>query len=355
MDSKNLKQLEEAKAYFYAWRLVEAYNVFRRFFDRLPFKPEKAHAEYIGMFVRTLVELGKDFELKFYMAELERLQERLHSPEIAYSLAVVYRYQSPPKWEASHKLFEQIARNPQAPELHAKAKMMLADYYSNKGDIAACRVIIDSIETADPQLQKLVLIWKGYICYVEKKFDQGIGLMRDLLMTSDPKNDWYTHFSAAPVLALLYLDKGDIPSAKAVLEEIRALFEGRQFKSVRLQLKELEERLQKEESLGSVLFTKGIKESTFTYKNKNLRLTDSTPAEKLLLLLVKKGFLEKSMIVKSLYQRPYQGESDDKLIYYHIHNVRKRLRSIGLPAEAISNEDNGYRLVPEVQIVEEDN
>ena len=72
MGPKLHTQLEEAKACFYSWRLVEAYNILRRYFDRLPFQPEPEHAEYIGLFVRTLAELGKDYELKFYVTELER-------------------------------------------------------------------------------------------------------------------------------------------------------------------------------------------------------------------------------------------------------------------------------------------
>src|SRR5687768_15731174 len=114
MESKNQKQLEEAKALFYAWRLVEAYNIFRRYFDRLPFKPERAHAEYIGMFVRTLVELGKDYELKFYVAELERWHEKARLPEIAYPLAFVYYHLTPPRFEASRALFESIVKDPTA-------------------------------------------------------------------------------------------------------------------------------------------------------------------------------------------------------------------------------------------------
>ena len=48
-----------------------------------------------------LLELGKDFELKFYMKELERHFEASKSPEIGYALGVVYVFSPEPRVEAS--------------------------------------------------------------------------------------------------------------------------------------------------------------------------------------------------------------------------------------------------------------
>ena len=74
MDLKTQKELEKAKELFYDGRLLDSYNIFRRFYDRSAFlSQETGHADYIGYFVRILLELGKDFELKFYLSELEKL------------------------------------------------------------------------------------------------------------------------------------------------------------------------------------------------------------------------------------------------------------------------------------------
>ena len=59
METKIQKELEKAKEYFYQLKLAEAYSILRRYFDRLPFKPEPQHGEYMGMFIRVLSELGK--------------------------------------------------------------------------------------------------------------------------------------------------------------------------------------------------------------------------------------------------------------------------------------------------------
>jgi DNA-binding response OmpR family regulator len=92
--------------------------------------------------------------------------------------------------------------------------------------------------------------------------------------------------------------------------------------------------------------------TTLTYEKRELSLKYDSSAATLLELLVRKGFLEKGLIVKGIYGRDYESERDDKLVYYHIHSLRKRLETIGLPPDAIRSEGDGYRFVPEVETVE---
>src|SRR4051812_40813992 len=117
----NKAQLEEARALFYSWRLMDAYNILRRFFARLPFQPQKEHAEYIGMFARTLAELGKTRELQFHMSELERLYRKTKSPYITYQLAYVYRYVPEANLKESKLMLEELLRDADAKEFHVKA------------------------------------------------------------------------------------------------------------------------------------------------------------------------------------------------------------------------------------------
>jgi hypothetical protein len=353
MDSNNNSQLEKAKTYVYAWRVLEAYNIFRRYFDRLPFRPEKEHAEHIGLFVRVLFELGKEFELKFYLTELERLYEKSKAPYIAYPLAVVYSYSGPFKMEAAKNIFEDIVRNPEAKAFHAKAKMMLADYYDRKDDILACRMLIDSIEVPpeDVHTARLVEIWKALVERREEKYEASRSRLEAMLKTVTPDVDWYSYFSVNVGLAMTHLDEGNSKKAKAVITEVEKLFAGRRLKMVQTQLDAIHAKIREKNELGSIRFKNEDDEISFTYANKTLQLKKESPAEILLLLLVKKKFLDKAIIVKSLYDRQYIPDQDDKLIYYHIHTLRKRLKTIGLPAEAIASEENGYRLVPEVDNV----
>jgi len=350
MDSNIQKSLEGAKAHFYSLRLVECYNILRRYFDRLPFKPEKEHAEYIGMFARVLAELGKEYDLKFYLEELERHYEKVKSPAISYQLAVVYSYLSEPKMESARRIFENIIRDPEAKEYQAKAKMMLADYYNRKSDFVACRLLVESIqEPQDPTLRLLLEIWRSVVLRNEKKLPEAETKLEKIFSQVSAKTNWYVYFSAKVVLSMVLMDKGEKSKAKMIADELRSLFQGRHFKSVSLQMAELEKHLCEDSPLGPVRFIAGDGECTFVYQSKVLVLKRKTPSEKLLSLLIQKRFIDKTNIVKNLFAREYNGEQDDKLIYYHVHTLRKRLKSVGLPPGAILNEKDGYRWLPRVE------
>lgn len=348
MDQKTQNLLAQAKDCFYSWRMAEAYNILRRFFDRLPFQPEREHAELVGIFSRILLELGKEYELKFYMGELERHYQKSHEPHIAYPLGVIYTH-SPHRWEAAKKIFDEIVRNPSAKEWHAKAKMQLARYYQDKRDIASCRILINSIQTSDPELIPLVQIWDAVVLREEKQYDRAVAVLRNVIEVVDPNKNWYAHLSAQLVLAMVYINQKNAEKAAQVTASVRAMFEGRHFKTVEVQLAAMERLIEESLGLGTIVFKPGEDESLFVYGGRTLSLKPETPAEKLMVLLVKRRILDKANIVKSLYDRKYNGEQDDKLIYYHIHALRKRLKSIGLPANAIASEPNGYRLVPAVE------
>lgn len=258
MDLKTQKYLEEAKTHFYSWRLVESYNILRRFFDRLPFKPELEHAEYIGMFARVMMELGKEHELKFYLGELERLNETLESPAISYSLAVVYTYLTPPKMEKAKTILEAIVRAPEAREFQTKAKMMLADYYARLDDFASCRAIIESMEEpSDLTLRLLLDIWRANILRSEKKFDEALARLRTVLAEVSVESNWYAYFSARVIEALTYMDKNAIEQASQIVIELRSIFGRRHFKTLQVQLAEIDQMLKNHLEINVLKFQPG--------------------------------------------------------------------------------------------------
>lgn len=354
MNSKINRQLTEAREHYFSLRLVEAYNILRRYFDRIPFQIDREHAEYVGMFVRILAELGKTHELKFYVAELERHYEKSKDPAIGFALGVVYRSLPDPRSESARKIFEEVIRHPQSGVYQIKSKMLLAQYYDWKNnDTAACRQLIDSIEEPeDPAIRLLWRIWQAKILRDERKFDEAEQLLKAVLDTVTPQADWYAHFSAKVVLAILYLKRDDLENATRVVAEVRELFAGRNFKSLRIQMEELERQLREKSTLGVVQFTPRADGSVFSYQNRELKLKPESPAEKLLTLMVRKRVLDKEGIVRQLYDRDYNGVEDDRLIYYHIHALRKRLQTIGIPGEAIATDEDGYRFVPKVETME---
>lgn len=356
MTPKQTLLLEEAREHFYAWRMLEAYNIFRRFFDRLPFSPEKEHAEYIGPFVRVLFELGKEFELKFYLAELEKLYQKQKHPHIAYALGFLYSYSGLEKMEAARHVFESIVRDPSASEFHAKSKMMLADYHLRKGDVLACRMCIDSIGVVeDPTNAMLLQIWKAVIARREKKFDEARDLLVAVILTMDCRKNWYAYFSAMNVLAMVHVDTGDLERAQLAVSELEKLFEQGKFASVREQIESLQLLIREKKGNGPVRLVKRDTDLyQFYHREQCLELNPKNSQDRVLLTLLKKGFIEKAVIVKGIYGRDYVAEKDDKLIYYHVHNLRKRLRAMGLPTEVLVSEKEGYRWATPVETTVEE-
>jgi len=355
MDSKINKQLEEAKALFYSHRLVEAYNVLRRFYDRLPFEQRPEHAEYIGMFARVLAELGKENDLRFYLAELERLYQRDRSPALGYQLGFVYSYLRESKPEQAKKLFEEILRNPDAKQFHVKAKLMLADYYDSvKDDTGTCRQIVDSItDVEEPDLRILVDIWRAKILRDESHFGAAEKKMKEILSSLILPQNWYACYSVQLVLADLYLRTKRFQEAETLIASVRAIFENKRFKSMGNQLLALEKRIAEARQPSELFLKLGEIESSLGYDSKSIILDADSAPDKFLMLLAKKGFLDKAFIVKNLFQKSYNGEQDDKLIYHAVHQARKRLQSVGIPKDAVESVENGYRFVPRVKIVKE--
>ncbi len=356
MTDKQAALLEEAKEHCRNWRVLEAYNIFRRYFDRLPFSPEKEHAEYVGWFVRTLFELGKEFELKFYIQELEKLYQKRRDPHIAYPLGVVYSYSGVEKMEAARQIFESIIKDPSAVAYHPKSKMMLADYHQRKGDIQSCRTLVDSISpNVDEPTRVLVEVWKAVVARCEKKYELARDLMIALLGEVTKEKDWYGYFSAKNELAIIYIEMDDLPRAEILVDEVEKIFDQGKFRMVKVQIDSLRTMLKDKRDNGPI---KLIKKDTDLYhlhhKKQILELNPKITQDRLLLTLLKKGYLEKALIVKGIYGREYVAEKDDKLIYYHVHILRKRLRTLGLAAEVLVSEKEGYRWLTKVETTVEE-
>lgn len=354
MDLRTKKDLEKARCLFLEGRLLEAYGLLRRYYDRLPFKPEKEHADNIGIFARTLLELNKEYELKFYMSELEKLYEAVKSCELGYQLAGIYCVGPETNIKAAKNILNQVIRETTDATLRAKAKMLLAYCYDiADGDVAACRKIIDSVE--DPLDETTMLqvdIWRAKVLRDEKRYDEAETLLTKLISNLTPSSNWYAYFTAKNVLAVLYIRKEEHEKASQLVEELREIFRGKKFNSVRLGLESLEREIAKKSNLGPVTVYHEEIGTEIKYANKKVTIRDRSAAEKLLAAMVKRGFLDREMIVKVLYNRNYVAENDDKLVYYHIHALRKFLGKLGLPNEAVALEGSGYRLVPEIRVLE---
>ena len=132
------------------------------------------------------------------------------------------------------------------------------------------------------------------------------------------------------------------------------MFENKRLRTLHEQLENLERKIAAARQPTELCLTLSDESAKLGFDNKALVLKDSVPADKFLMLLAKKGFLDKAFIVKNLFQKSYNGEQDDKLIYHTVHQARKRLQSVGIPKDAVESVDKGYRFIPKVKVVKEE-
>ena len=205
----------------------------------------------------------------------------------------------------------------------------------------------------DPELKTLVDIWMAKVLRDEKRYEESRKLLKEILLALNPKENWHAYFFAKTTFAFLHLCCDEVESAEAILVELQNIFEGHRFKSTKLALDALAKQIATKKQLGTITLTKTDNKVRIAYADKVLSVDQKSFPEKLLLVLSKRRTLNKARLIQALYDRKYNGEEDDKLIYYYVHSLRKYLKRAGLPAKAIVLEEGGYRLVPEVNWQEE--
>lgn len=349
-------QLDSAREHFYALRFVEAYHVLRRFFDRLPFQPEPDHAEFMGIFARVLSELGKTSELKFYQPILENWYFRTKDGQMGYALAVLYRYLPEPRPESVRKTLEEVLSAPCSDGYRARAKMLLAHYYEwAKNDLVMCRAVIESIEEpGDPNLKTLWLIWRAKILRDQNRFGEALEVLDRVFHSITVDSDWYGFFSAEVILAGILAAKGDRAGALKVVEEVRALFEKKNFKALKILTDELEERVTRRPAPPAVRIRQDARRSLVWFGKGRASFKRGTPTERMLDLLVREGAATKKNLVERALNRPYVSGRDDKIVYHHVHTLRSKLREISLPEDVLVLEGEGYRFQATVHLESEE-
>jgi tetratricopeptide (TPR) repeat protein len=346
MDSKAHRDLEKAREHLFALRLVDAYNIFRRYYDRLPFEAEAGHAEYIGLFGRVLYELGKKHELKFYMAALEKWVQKRKSPEILYPLAYIYCDPEGPNLKLALELLDTILKDPDARHFHAKAKILLMYCYDTfYGDVSLCRKVLDSItEPHDIHTGYLLETWRGKVLRDEGRLDEAEDLLKKFIARITHSMDWYAFGVANIILAGVHVKRSEPERARSILRNLNTVFEGKSMKSLRQQMLVVEKELESQAMQGKIFVGDGATLTTLTYQDQTYHLEHVQPTGRLLRALLKEKFLDKKKIVKAIYEREYRDAEDDPLVYYHIHSLRKYMQKMGFRGDIIQSEAGGYRL-----------
>lgn len=353
MVEKQKRDLEKAKEHFFAWELHEAYSIFRRFFDRLPFCPELEHATYLSYFIRCLLELGKERELDFYLNQIEELSEKWKTPELNYQLAEVYCLGSSRDLQNAKGLLTEVIANPNARHLHSKAKIFLAYCYDAQDqDVASCRRIIDSIQdVGDRSTELSVELWKIKILRDEGNLSEAERLLTLFLKKIDSKKDWYAFFSAKILLGGLLALQDKKKEAAKLVSETKQLVENSPFRTLKAQFSALEEKLTASAPVPELTCEQGIRAWRLTLEQRSIEVKNQSKTAELLELFLKKEWVEKPYLVKKLFKKEYEPNADDSKIHSLIHAFRKTLQDLNLGVDPICFEEGRYHLVPKLKVL----
>ncbi len=351
MNPSIIQSLHKAEEAFYSQRLVEAYNLLRRFYDRIPFSVDELHAKYMGMFVRVLLELGKEKQLQFYLGELEKKYALLKNCDLAYQIGVIHLVKK--ELKKAYPFFDQVIRHSDSPDLVAKSRMSLMSLYCQEvpSNFVACRSLLDSMPVPESQkLADLQKIWHANILRYEGKLEEAENELDLLLSRVSRHQDWYTHFSAQIILAWVYFNQNDQVAVRTLLTQIKAQFGILSFKSVIVRVDELENALLNKKEFGPISLSgeafKG--ETRVAYQEKSLTLKSTSVTDKLLLQILRDGFVSRKKLLDGLSSDRQDPRQMNQAIHSKLSMVRKRLRILGLPSHVIVAEEEGYRFVPEV-------
>ena len=129
----------------------------------------------------------------------------------------------------------------------------------------------------------------------EKKYEPAINVINKILADVSSESDWYVYFSTNIILACVYADQGEFEKAASIVDLLKSLYSGRNFKLVQVQLRDLEKKLKDYTGFSVLKVTYHCGQNTFIYEKKTLTLKDTSPTEKLLVLFAKEKFLKKGM------------------------------------------------------------
>jgi len=231
---------QEARQYFYAYQFRAAYQIYSRLFSTLPFHVTPSQLTHIAFYARTLIELGRLSELKFYIPILETHYQKTGGAQLAYALGFVHDVVGSKK--ASHPLFEYARDNAKEDtDLRIKATMMLARLAVSQSDSVH---LIHSISTPakDPQLAKLLEIWRAIVMRYQGDADGSIRKLRSLIeVTPLAGEEWYCLLSSKDALVRSYLHQKDFNSARLEIESVRKVVMSHKLRTAEMHMGQLNE------------------------------------------------------------------------------------------------------------------
>ena len=177
--------------------------------------------------------------------------------------------------------------------------------------------------------------------------------LNKLWLRLTPEIDWYAYFTAKIIAIGLYRDSGNIKLAKQLLSETAAMAEEKPLKTVKRQLESIQKAFATGTESGPLVLEIKKGNSILTFLDQMLILNETRLTDKLTLCLLRQKTMTKEEIIFALFNRDYTASTDNTLIYYHVHGVKKNMKKIGVGTQYLEKKGIHYIFTGEVQLIEE--
>jgi hypothetical protein len=332
------EKLAEARQYFYSYQFRQAYHLYHRAFSTLPFRITQPQLDHMSHYMRTLLELDRLDELKFYLPILERHYEQSGGAQIGYALAYVH-YLIGSKTRAQN-LFERACQSEDT-DLRTKALMMLARLSSNEGD---CIRYIGGVTAPprDPQLAKLLEVWRCILLRYQGQVPGSIARLYRLIASIEPASEWYCLLSAKDALVRGLLHQMDFDGARREIENIGEGEEWRNFRTVVMHIEQLNGVYRQSLSKRTILGTDRSNALQLTHRGQTVGVHQ--PALRTLVAMFQ------SSPTVTLRRATHALSVSEAQVTEMLKKFSVKLRQLQLPKDSLDWQGNRVHLVPALRL-----
>jgi len=333
--TQHAEKLVLAQRHFYAYEFRPAYHLYRIVFSKIPFQQDDTILEHMSFFCRTLFELARLDELKFYLPFLERYYEKSRSPSSAFALA--YLKETVGTRTDTSNLFRYVREHADSSvDLRIKATMMLARNAATHFE--SIRLIHSLTEKpTDPHLEKLLQVWHGMIPRYQGNTEESIRRLKTLVASFQSKEEWYCLLSAKDALIRSYLHAEQYDLARKEISSIGTLS---QSLTSERHVQSLNEAYRKRLAERSILRDERDGFTSLSSGNYEVAIRQA-PMRRLIHFLQRCPQATIGQITKSI------DEPGDR-VHELLDSLIEKLEKLQLPADSVHRESMRVHLIPSI-------
>ena len=300
---------------------------------------ESEHYDHIGFYARTLLELDRIDELRFYIPVLEKFLSERANPYISYTLGyILFQLNEGTITQQKAYLNQAMKTAGEDSDLVIKAKMILARLHPTEMEsIAEIASIKD--KPKDPILGNLLLIWQFHVMQMQGRSRESVKELQSLLNRL-PKNEWYSRVSAQENLIRGFLKLKDFDSARSEITQYREQFDRLGSKTAKMHLERLNHTYRNVLSEEKVICHQSRRTTLISHDFHSSRIVNPE-LQKLIRLLCRKPKVSGAKICRDF-------NVDREGVKRLGESLKDKLSSISLPSDSLLWDRSQFQVIPKL-------